>query len=108
MIHVFLLCVVKDDGVKGMMIHVLLILSSTGHYFLAAIKVEKSLLKWRLNLNLVRITSTPYYANSVLLICRIYYERNPEPAFYKLLFLAALHLQPLYSLQLKDLWTKTR
>ena len=41
MIHVFLLCVVKDDGVKGMMIHVLLILSSTGHYFLAAIKVEK-------------------------------------------------------------------
>ena len=41
MIHVFLLCVVKDDGAKGMMIHVLLILSSTGHYFLAAIKVEE-------------------------------------------------------------------
>ena len=43
MIHVFLLCVVKDDGAKGMMIHVLLIMSLTGHYFLAAIKVGKSL-----------------------------------------------------------------
>ena len=55
---------VKDDGVKGMMIHVLLILSSTGHYFLAAIKVEKEFMEDFI-MGIEPITPTPCYANSV-------------------------------------------
>ena len=46
MLHEFPLCVVKDDGVKDMMI-------LDGPQFLAAIYFKKSTVGWGLNLELI-------------------------------------------------------